>query len=178
MRNPEDGTRLVYLNFERPDCAKTVRRKLSSRLRKLLGRRLALDPSGVLRDQEGKYIPDRYHRAAMAAADKSSVSPPRLGRKRTSPGKTFSDKFVKKTNFENLNQDDTRATRTLFVGNLPGDVRESELRRVFEIYGKVENIEIKILSDSKAAFSFILYQVKISRKQFSFDCFLDSRRSD
>lgn len=172
MRNPEDGTRLVYLNFERQECAKTVRRKLYTRLRKQLGKHLALDPSGVLRDQEGKYIPDRYNRAAMAAADRSSVSPPPPPRailgsnsRKRSPGamagRIFggADKFIKRANFDNLNQDDTRATRTLFVGNLPGDVRETELRRVFEIYGKVEAIETKILSDSKAAFSFVLYQV-------------------
>lgn len=170
MRNPEDGTRLVYLNFEREECAKTVRRKLSTRLRKQLGKHLALDPSGVLRDQEGKYIPDRYNRAAMAAADRSSVSPPPPrtmlpGRKR-SPNGSITKIFgaaaqIKKPNFENLNQDDTRATRTLFVGNLPGDVRETELRRVFEIYGKVEAILTKILPDSKASFSFILYPVKL-----------------
>lgn len=168
MRNPEDGTRLVYLNFERQECAKTVRRKLSTRLRKQLGKHLALDPSGVLRDQEGKYIPDRYNRAAMAAADRSSVSPPSVpkamlaGRKRSPNGSIINRMFgsvgqIKK--FENLNQDDARATRTLFVGNLPGDVRETELRRVFEIYGKVEAIGTKILPDSKASFSFILYQV-------------------
>lgn len=29
------------------------------RLQKALGRRLALDPAGIIRDQEGKFIPDR-----------------------------------------------------------------------------------------------------------------------
>lgn len=30
------------------------------RLQKVLGRRIALDPAGIIRDQEGKFIPDRF----------------------------------------------------------------------------------------------------------------------
>lgn len=48
------------MNFERDNCAKTIRRTLILRLQKYLGRRLALDPTGVMRDQDGKYIPDRF----------------------------------------------------------------------------------------------------------------------
>lgn len=59
MHNPENDERLAYVNFERDNCAKTIRRTLILRLQKYLGRRLALDPTGVMRDQDGKYIPDR-----------------------------------------------------------------------------------------------------------------------
>jgi len=44
---------MAYVNFERPDCAKSVRRSLLPRLNKVLGRNIAIDPAGVIRDQEG-----------------------------------------------------------------------------------------------------------------------------
>lgn len=56
MRNPEDDERLAYVNFERPDCAKNVRRSLLPRLQKMLGRNIGVDPAGVIRDQEGYLI--------------------------------------------------------------------------------------------------------------------------
>lgn len=39
------------------------------RLRKALGRRVLCDPAGILRDQEGKYIPDRFNRALQVRGD-------------------------------------------------------------------------------------------------------------
>ncbi|KAI1706265.1 RNA recognition motif domain-containing protein [Ditylenchus destructor] len=167
VNNPEDNERLAYVNFERPDCAKTVRRSMVSRLQKVLGRRIMLDPAGVIRDQEGKYIPDRYNRAAMAAAERERSPGPRGSRvgRRSPPSTTRVGNFSgnsafgkrKDGQFTNLNQDDGQASRTLFVGNLPGDVRETELKRVFEVYGTVEDIDIKILADSNAAYAFILF---------------------
>lgn len=82
VRNPGDDERLAYVNFERRDCARKVRcvdsesfaflavsngflsrYTVMDRLRKALGRRVLCDPAGILRDQEGKYIPDRFNRA-------------------------------------------------------------------------------------------------------------------
>lgn len=115
-----------------------------------------LDPTGVLRDQEGKYVPDRFNRALLAQERERS---PGRGRRRTPPRGSKSTKKHEGNPTFNLNQDDSQATRTLFVGNLPGDVRESEIRRVFEIYGDVEEIDIKVLSDNNAAYAFIQFKV-------------------
>jgi RNA recognition motif-containing protein len=117
-----------------------------------------LDPTGVLRDQEGKYVPDRFNRAQLAV--ERERSPGRnSSRRRTPPRGSKSSKNREGNPTFNLNQDDTQATRTLFVGNLPGDVRESEIRRVFEIYGVVEEVDIKVLSDNNAAYAFIQFKV-------------------
>lgn len=80
------------------------------------------------------------------------------GRNRRTPPRSSKNKRDGNATF-NLNQDDEQATRTLFVGNLPGDVRESEIRRVFDIYGAVEDIDIKVLSDNNAAYAFIQFKV-------------------
>lgn len=58
-----------------------------------------------------------------------------------------------------LKEDDTDATRTLFVGNMPADIRESEIRRVFEKYGKIEDVDIKNPPETNAAYAFVLFQV-------------------
>ncbi|XP_071960819.1 RNA-binding protein 15-like [Antedon mediterranea] len=42
-----------------------------------------------------------------------------------------------------LPEDDPKATRTLFVGNLEGDIPESELKHVFSRFGMVEDIDVK-----------------------------------
>lgn len=51
---------MAYVNFERPDCAKSVRRSLLPRLNKVLGRNIAIDPAGVIRDQEGFFYFKRF----------------------------------------------------------------------------------------------------------------------
>ena len=40
-------------------------------------------------------------------------------------------------------EDDDKATRTLFVGNLEVTISESDLKRIFERYGIVEDIDVK-----------------------------------
>jgi RNA recognition motif-containing protein len=68
-----------------------------------------------------------------------------------------------------LNQDDQQAGRTLFVGNLPGDVRESELRRRFGEYGTVEDIDVKTLQDNNASYAFILMGVMANSSFLSYN---------
>jgi RNA recognition motif-containing protein len=71
----------------------------------------------------------------------------------------LSHKSVNDYLFLDLNQNDEQAGRTLFIGNLPGDIRESELRRLFECYGTIDDCDIKTLADSNAAYAFILFEV-------------------
>ncbi|VDK49609.1 unnamed protein product [Anisakis simplex] len=165
VRNPGDEQRLAYVNFERADAARTIRHTMLPRLQKLLGRRLHIDPAGIIRDQEGKYIPDRYNRALQAERDRDRKEPIRrfildsctrlvirISPATTRPRREGAD------NTWNLKEDDSDATRTLFVGNLPADIRESELRRVFEKYGRVEDVDIKNPPETNAAYAFILFQ--------------------
>lgn len=160
VRNPGDDQRLAYVNFERPDAARTIRHTMLPRLQKLLGKRLHLDPAGIIRDQEGKYIPDRYNRALQAERERDRREPqrrksPNRGRRERdgsgggggSGGGTW-----------NLKEDDSDATRTLFVGNMPADIRESEIRKVFEKYGRVEDVDIKTPPETNAAYAFVLFQ--------------------
>lgn len=69
-----------------------------------------------------------------------------------------------------MKEDDSDATRTLFVGNMPADIRESEIRRVFEKYGKVEDVDIKTPPETNAAYAFVLFQVDFARNSDFFLC--------
>ncbi|ETN74929.1 hypothetical protein NECAME_12626 [Necator americanus] len=144
VRNPGDDERLAYVNFERRDCARKVRYSIMDRLKKALGRRVLCDPAGILRDQEGKYIPDRFNRALQQERN-GRRSPDRRTRPKEPPQ-------------WRLKEDDADATRTLFVGNMPSDIREYEIRKVFERYGKIEDIDIKTPANTDAAYAFVMFQ--------------------
>uniref|UniRef100_A0A0K0EWJ9 BcDNA.GH11110 (inferred by orthology to a D. melanogaster protein) n=1 Tax=Strongyloides venezuelensis TaxID=75913 RepID=A0A0K0EWJ9_STRVS len=154
VRNPDDDRRLAYVNFTKRDSAKYVRQNMISSLQHYLGKNLFVDPAGVLRDQEGKYIPDRYNRALQAQHE--NRSPNRNGRKDNRNG--MNRRVVGSMPTFNLKQGDSDATRTLFVGNMPADISESEIRKTFEQYGVIEDIDIKNPADTNAAYAFVLFQ--------------------
>ncbi len=268
--------RLAYINFDRPDLARRARKNCLPKLSEILGRYLKVDPAGVIRDQDGRYVQDRasqlppypggfppppgsgsrrtpsppppraeffesrrptsrggehptsrggehptsrggehrfssggrdidffggsgrqaaggrhhppqYHRSASGhnrPRERSSVSPPRRTiaernggghppvrpRSRSSTGPAHQVRVTSNSVSRSQQQSDLEywklkedleqgATRTLFVGNLPGNIRESELRRTFEKYGRVEDVDIKHPHEpSGAAYAFVMYQ--------------------
>lgn len=55
-------------------------------------------------------------------------------------------------------EDDDKATRTLFVGNLDYNIQEAELRHIFEAFGPVEEIDIKRPQRGQGnAYAFVKY---------------------
>ncbi|CAI2351316.1 unnamed protein product [Caenorhabditis sp. 36 PRJEB53466] len=143
VKNPEEDERLAYVNFERKECARKVRYTMMERLKDVLGKHVQCDPAGILRDQEGKYIPDRFNRAQQGD--------------RRDPGGNNRSRPTKEPSTWRLKQDDDEATRTLFVGNMPSDVKEREIRSVFEKYGKVEEVDIKTPINTDAAYAFVMF---------------------
>ncbi|CAF0857761.1 unnamed protein product [Didymodactylos carnosus] len=58
-----------------------------------------------------------------------------------------------------INNEDRDATRTIFVGNLERDITEEQLQDVFDKYGVIEEIDLKIpSSSSKRPYAFIQYE--------------------
>uniref|UniRef100_A0A8R1HRL3 Uncharacterized protein n=1 Tax=Caenorhabditis japonica TaxID=281687 RepID=A0A8R1HRL3_CAEJA len=149
VKNPEEDERLAYVNFERNECARKVRYNMMVQLKNVLGKRVQCDPAGILRDQEGKYIPDRFNRAQQGDRRDGGGS-----------GATNNNRNrpTKEPSTWRLKQDDDDATRTLFVGNMPSDVKEREIRHVFETYGKVEEVDIKTPINTDAAYAFVMFQ--------------------
>ncbi|CAK8697199.1 RNA-binding protein spenito-like [Clavelina lepadiformis] len=66
------------------------------------------------------------------------------------PGPGFMDKPIPP-------EDDPYATRTLFVGNLEPDVREFDIRRVFEPFGKIDDIDVKRAARGLGSYCFIRF---------------------
>nr|XP_018673252.1 RNA-binding protein 15 isoform X1 [Ciona intestinalis] len=66
-------------------------------------------------------------------------------------------------------EDDPYATRTLFVGNLEPDVSNYDIRKVFEVYGRVDDIDVKRAARGLGSYCFVrfsnldqAYKAKIS----------------
>ncbi|TKR67262.1 hypothetical protein L596_023441 [Steinernema carpocapsae] len=158
IRNPDDEhQKLAYVNFEKTDAAKKIRQTMLPTLQRLFGRRLFVDPAGVVRDQGGNYLRDRYHTFNSANA-RRDPSPRRNQRNRSSPSVARRRRdSASGGGWRHLKKDDAQATRTLFVGNLPLDIRESEIQKVFEKYGAVEDVDIKTPADAKACYAFVLF---------------------
>ncbi|KAK0421116.1 hypothetical protein QR680_015069 [Steinernema hermaphroditum] len=159
IRNPEDDNqKLAYVNFEKQDAAKKIRRILLPQLQRIFGRNLYVDPAGVVRDQEGNYVRDRCPTYNSASATSRRDQSPRRYNRRSSPSMPRKRRESNASEWRSLKKDDAHATRTLFVGNLALDIREADLRKVFEKYGTIDDVDIKTPADAKACYAFILYQ--------------------
>ncbi|CAF1355702.1 unnamed protein product [Rotaria magnacalcarata] len=99
----------------------------------------------------------------------SSPSPPREQHRRRSRSRSISTSPVAykaaRGKYEDFSAGRAESnvqhepTRTLFVGNLERDVRESKLKEVFGRYGTIEEIDLKVpQSSSKRAYAFIQYE--------------------
>ncbi|CAF0777633.1 unnamed protein product [Didymodactylos carnosus] len=86
----------------------------------------------------------------------------RRGSSNSSPRSTHSNNNNNNNNDNDdmqINSEDQEATRTIFVGNLERDITEEQLRDIFDNYGVIEEIDLKIPgSSSKRPYAFIQYQ--------------------
>lgn len=164
VKREHERDTFAYVNFEEPGCAKDIRRNKIHNLKKLLGKNVYLDPTGVVIDQEGKYIPDRYNRSLMdrrsperrRTPEKRRRSPPRRSppprrRSRTPPRRSRSPGGggggIKEP------------SRTLFLGNIPPGITEKEIRDQVDKYGFIEDMEIKQADGGIALYCFVVYVV-------------------
>ena len=141
-----------------------------------LGNRVCLDPTGVLRDQEGKYIPDRYNRSLM---DRRERTPPERDDRRrpererpppprrASPPPAPSRRERKRSGSPvfHLNRDEQ--TRTLFVGNVPPDAKETEVREILSKFGDLEDVEMKYNHNGDASYAFVVFTVSFFESIFT-----------
>lgn len=126
----------------------------------MLGSRVCLDPTGVVRDQEGKYIPDRYNRSLM---DRRERSPPEREREKERERERERRRSPPPRRSSPPKSRNESPTRTIFIGNMPASTNERDIKNVIERYGKIECIEIKMAENGLASYAFINLVV-------SFDC--------
>lgn len=87
---------------------------------------------------------NHHHHSSTAVGNNSSSS----ANNASSGQKSGQQRESKKEKFPNYlhhiaPEEDDKATRTLFVGNLEVSISDGELRRIFERYGVVEDIDVK-----------------------------------
>ncbi|XP_002742134.1 RNA-binding protein 15-like [Saccoglossus kowalevskii] len=154
--------RVAYVNFRVTDGAREARRAKTGRL-VLFDRTVDITPVYLPHDHGP--IKQRSLSPDNSSYANRNTSPPRrmhvrhgsLPREVTPRERNYTayDNNRQQRNYGNSNdfftpreqhmlpEDDQRATRTLFVGNLEAAVAESELRRVFDRFGIVEDVDVK-----------------------------------
>lgn len=79
---------------------------------------------------------------------RNDYSPPPSGR---------GDWFSPKGHVDEVDEE-SNATRTLFVGNLNADVSKGDLQRTFNKFGVIEQIDIKTPHDGASSYAFVRFQ--------------------
>ncbi|XP_063797454.1 putative RNA-binding protein 15B [Pseudophryne corroboree] len=159
---PELG-RVAYINFRRPAEARQARH---AKLRPLLyDRPLRVEPVFTQQPAGAARRPEPVPLSALPAAYPRSGSPrhPLLAPASSSAEAYYSGLYEERARGGEDEQlapeDDHRATRNLFIGNLDHLVTEVDLRRAFDKYGPIEEVVIKRPSRSQgSAYAFLKFQ--------------------
>ncbi|XP_075039951.1 putative RNA-binding protein 15B [Mixophyes fleayi] len=161
---PELG-RVAYINFRRPAEARQARH---AKLRPLLyDRPLRVEP--VFTQQPARR-PDPVPLSTLPAYPRSTsprhlLLPPASAEayynlyEDRARGNNYSLGSTADTDEQLAPEDDHRATRNLFIGNLDHTVTELDLRRAFDKYGPIEEVVIKRPARGQgAAYAFLKFQ--------------------
>ncbi|XP_064605410.1 RNA-binding protein spenito-like [Liolophura sinensis] len=157
--------RIAYVNFRYPQDAKAARHAKAKltlferpvRVEPVHNKRRSVSPPGPeFGRADGP--PPPFPSGRGGSPSHSMGSGRRTGRHPSIDGRDFPPRDRDFQPFENRRapnekfphhlqhvnpEDDDKATRTLFVGNLDYNISENDLRHIFERYGMVEDIDIK-----------------------------------
>eukprot|EP00116_Pleurobrachia_bachei_P002878 sb/3463140/ len=145
----EGKDRLAVISFKGVEDAKEARRCLQGMV--VFDRKLFIKPYHVFREEQqlfGDSETRAFHKYNRETEGNNNTS------RTSSAGR--SDR-QRQYSGEGPLEDDPRATRTLFVGNVENDYPESRLRALFERFGRVSNVEMKRNKDSHTCYAFVKF---------------------
>lgn len=166
LRGRGDG-RTASISYRNPDDTLKVKQHFERRGKFILfDRQVHIDfESELERNNERSFSPESYHslsprRVLSKGAGRNFkmkddfVREPRYEGPNNFRGRDrgdFRDPLNKRYSYDNYRgesadiaaEDDPKASRTLFVGNLEMSVTAQELRRIFDAFGHVEDVEVK-----------------------------------
>ncbi|XP_075143722.1 putative RNA-binding protein 15B [Leptodactylus fuscus] len=163
LSHTPDLGRVAYINFRRPAEARQARH---AKLRPLLyDRPLLVEP--VFTQQPSRPLPLS---SATLPAPRHLLLPPALSSSSSTTASAeayYQSLYEERARGATANddseqlapEDDHRATRNLFIGNLDHNVSEADLRRAFDKYGPIEEVVIKRPARGQgAAYAFLKFQ--------------------
>ena len=56
-----------------------------------------------------------------------------------------------------VNEFDPKSSRTLFIGNVPREIEETDLYKIFRKYGKILDIDVKRMQYGEVTYAFVQY---------------------
>ncbi|XP_066451041.1 putative RNA-binding protein 15B [Eleutherodactylus coqui] len=154
LSHTPDLGRVAYINFRRPAEARQARH---AKLRPLLyDRPLLVEP--VFTQQPSRPLP--LSSATLPTPRHLLLAPALSSSSSTSAEAYYQSLYEANDDHEQLApEDDHRATRNLFIGNLDYNVSEADLRRAFDKYGPIEKVVIKRPARGQgAAYGFLKFQ--------------------
>lgn len=147
----EGKDRLAVISFKGVEDAKEARRVLQGTV--VFDRKLFIKPYHTFREEQEMYG-DSETRAFNKYNARESSSIPDRGA--FSGGKNDRAHNNRQTEHKPP-EDDPKATRTLFVGNIDLDYSENRLRTMFDKYGRVSDVDMKRQKDGYSSYAFIKF---------------------
>ncbi|XP_039264400.2 putative RNA-binding protein 15B [Styela clava] len=163
------GDRVAYATFRSSGSANDAKNAKGHLV--MYDRRLTVEAVYERREKKTRTlsplpVPDtrerepNYRKRSPSFQYDAAPSPRRRSLSPASEGKSYSvhnsPTNTEPTEPNILPEDDPYATRTLFLGNLEADIGSGEIRRCFEVYGRVEDIDIK-RSQRGVAYAFVRF---------------------
>ena len=153
----EGKDRVAVISFRNVEDAKEARRVLQGTV--VFDRKLFIKPYHIFREEQEIYGDsetrafNKYNNREPAAALSDS------GQRDQQHG-SFSGALRPAPSSQREHmppEDDPKATRTLFVGNVDLDYPEHRLRALFDKYGKVSDVDLKKQKDGYSSYAFVKF---------------------
>lgn len=150
-----DNNRQAYITFSEEDAARELRRFCLERHMKITAfqRTLHFDFDGDS-PRDGDHNRGNYNRGNNFNQRNNYRYDRYNDRNDYEYGRNFNQG---RERFNNDNHINPRATRTLFVGNLEHSITKDELRRIFDHWGAIDDIDVKRPPNGIPAYAFIKY---------------------
>ena len=155
----EGKDRLAVISFKGVEDAKEARRLLQGTV--VFDRKLFIKPYHTFREEQEMYGDSETRAFNKYNARESGGTTERGGGAGGIAGGFSGVKPDRPHNNRQVDhkqpEDDPKATRTLFVGNIDLDYSESRLRALFDKFGRVSDVDMKRQKDGYSSYAFIKF---------------------
>jgi len=152
----EGKDRLAVISFKNVEDAKEARRVLQGTV--VFDRKLFIKPYHVFREEQ-EIFGDSETRAfnKYNNRDAPPTDAPPTDNRNSRGGFSGKPDRTKQFTDHKPPEDDPKATRTLFVGNVDLEYSASRLKALFDKYGKVSDVDLKKHKDGYCSYAFIKF---------------------
>ena len=157
----EGKDRVAVISFKNVEDAKEARRVMQGSI--LFDRKLFIKPYSIFKEEQ-QVFGDSETRAFNKYNNRDQFGAPLAHDENGEPVRASSGSplpaerpAARSSGDSKPPEDDPKATRTLFVGNIDLDWSESRIRALFDKYGRVSDVDMKRQKDGYSSYAFIKF---------------------